>query len=367
MVAGSQMRTAVTYQLGECRFVLHTEQTAHHREVAEFLPWVSSDVRPRRAYELLVVSDPARKERLTERCQALPAVSFPAFAGEEQWAATISGPPLYWCPGDPDRGVIARDGERYTILADDRLPDRLPLRLLRELYIRDAEEHALMIHAAAFVRHGCAQLLVGPKGAGKTTLLFACLEDPDSAVLANDRVVVTPELDAFPFPRLFRLGLGTVGALPRLRPLLNDLSAVRREQHPDVLQGADAFGSEAKLELSPADVVRALGVEHSAGAPLGGIVLPHLEQGTARVELETVGAAKLRQELQAESLLPSLEQWNHPWLTERQESFDAMRQRVARLLDRIAALPAKRLRFGTEAPAEAVRSAMAEAMAAVGA
>jgi hypothetical protein len=356
---------SATYDLGECRFHLRGGEDVHRREIEEFLPWKAAARPPRRTYELVVVCDTRLRDMLSQACLAAREDEFRAFAGERCWAATRGEPRLYCSVDDELRPeVIVRDRGAWVIVLPPGEPRfaRSPLRALRELYIRDAEEHALMVHAAAFVRRRGARLIVGGKGAGKTTLLFSCLGD--SAFLANDRVVVTPDLHVLPFPRPCRVGLGTAYAIPSLRAVLGDLASVRREQDPVLLRDGIAFGSEIKLELSPADVVRTLGVEHATAAPLAQILLPRIEIGSEAVHLARVSASELRSELEAEALVPADETtWRKPWLTTRSEDFTAMRLRAADCMARIAErVPALRVGFGTNTPIEIVRRTVLDAL-----
>jgi hypothetical protein len=362
--AADVSEAARTFASGECLFRVAGASARQLEEIEEFL--VPAGNARADSYNIDVVADAALLAHVWNGCASNPRrIELQAFADENRMAADGAAPWSLYCSLDGPRLAIVQNGTSYVLLTEGEREAYAssPMRLIRELYVRTSQEKALMMHSAAFVRDGEGWLIVGGKCAGKTTLLFTFLDGREVSYLGNDRLVVSSELELFPFPRPCRIGLGTMRAIPMLAPLLHDLGSLRREQDPELAQGnGESFGSEVKVELSPADIVRRLRVPHAASAPLRQLLIPELLPGSAELTVEALTAGELRQQLEAEALVPSTADWEKPWLIERGMNAAARERRTARMLDAIAgSVSGYRLRFGTEVPPHVVRAAAFEA------
>jgi hypothetical protein len=166
------------------------------------------------------------------------------------------------------------------------------LRVVRELATAQALAAGtrVQLHAAGFEDGGRIALLAGPKGAGKTTLLMHLASSTGVAMVANDRVLLSPgsggAWDARPVPTIVSVRPGTMEHLPHL------FSAVPAVERPGHLTLAEAewavrrLGTVTvprRLKLSPAQLARAIGVPLSGGGRVAKIALLAFDDGAPDV------------------------------------------------------------------------------------
>jgi hypothetical protein len=203
---------------------------------------------------------------------------------------------------DPSCGVLfeARGGA-FTVLAPPgKLAARIGLmRVVRELALgHAARAKGLFLHAAALTVGDRAVLLAGPTASGKTTLLLHALRTGAARYLANDRVRV--DLAG----RRAR-GLPTVVTVrPWTRQVFSDLTGRLEaggyqyrlglaEHDPGQVAPLRPW-RDGRLGLSPAHLVRALGVERAGDAEVAAVVFPVItdaasEPGPTPVSSEDAG------------------------------------------------------------------------------
>ena len=195
------------------------------------------------------------------------------------------------CPGwdEPDGTIVATDREfgcYYQVQSDgveilsrpqDR-PARVGLmRVVREVALARtlSQRQTLDLHAAAFVFRGRAILLAGDKNAGKTTLLAHALTSPQTALMANDRVIVGGRLEAHGVPTIVSVRADTERSFPALGRGLPRRAVLL---HQEELAAADCTraGTEAPLVLSLAQFARQMNSRLAPSAPVGAILFPEI-------------------------------------------------------------------------------------------
>lgn len=105
---------------------------------------------------------------------------------------------------------------------------------------RLAREGGLLVHACAVVRDGEARLFTGPSGAGKTTIARLMLQEPDTVVLSDDRIVLRRDGAGF---RAF--GTPWHGDAPLASPAGARLGAIHAIHQADRLEARPLFAAGA--------------------------------------------------------------------------------------------------------------------------
>src|SRR5581483_1436129 len=245
------------------------------------------------------------------------------------------------------------------------LPGRRLLHAVRELVVRPAENAGgAVLHAGgAVLPGGAAVAVVGDSGAGKTSTVVRLLARFRAGYLANDQLLVTPgeppRATLVPMP--VRLGRGTVEATPALD------AHVAREPPclPQDAGGAAglpaAFAAQAKLELTPSELVAALGTRSHADAALALVLFPRLREGSGPAALRRCtpadALARLRRAVMSTENV-------RPWLVPWRGGSSAVASRADALCRELAArLPAVELSFGTRTDPYDLDRALGEAAA----
>ena len=178
--------------------------------------------------------------------------------------------------------------------------------VIHELIATRMRRTGLELHAAAVESGGRAILAIGPKGAGKTTLALHLLRAGGCRWLANDRVLAGPAtegIDVLGMPSAVKVRPGTAAELPELgaaappveRPYLWSLS--EGGTPPPMRLGRSrgegpVDADPGELQLSPAQVAAALGVECLSRARLGVLVFPEVDTTIRGWRVEPAGAGR---------------------------------------------------------------------------
>lgn len=89
---------------------------------------------------------------------------------------------------------------------------------MKEVTIRTYENKGgVIFHAGAVMLQNKGIIISGPKGAGKTTLLCHILNKMNIDYIANDRIIITDELDIVYLPLSMRIGVGTFNNMSKVR------------------------------------------------------------------------------------------------------------------------------------------------------
>jgi hypothetical protein len=144
----------------------------------------------------------------------------------------------------------------------------------------------LDLHAAAVEARGRSLLIVGPKGAGKTTLSLHLLRGGTWHAMSNDRafaVAADGGFVVYGVPTAAKIRPATLAQFPELG---RGLPAVERPYlyGREELSGQPVAGDRdpsTELALSPPQLLRQLGANACASAPLGAIVFPELRADVA--------------------------------------------------------------------------------------
>ncbi len=95
--------------------------------------------------------------------------------------------------------------------------ERMPLRILRELLLRENEnDKSILSHGAFLTLLDHSILLTRNKEASKTTLLYKLLEYMNSNLLSNDKLIIKRNLDVIYIPLSTRIVLATVNGNNKL-------------------------------------------------------------------------------------------------------------------------------------------------------
>lgn len=119
---------------------------------------------------------------------------------------------IYFCESDP-YFVLLKADKIYVILHEmTKSANRLYFRLMIEFVLRAKVQMGFhLIHAASVSVGGRGLLICGNKGAGKTTLLTHLLKSKKADFIANDKVLLSPDLKQIHYyPLVARVGEGTV-------------------------------------------------------------------------------------------------------------------------------------------------------------
>lgn len=145
------------------------------------------------------------------------------------------------------------------------------LSTIREMIIgRLSGLHALVdLHAAGFCIGGQGVLLAGPRKAGKTTLLCHAITSAGADLLANDRILVHHDEEAYfvsGVPTMASIRKGTLELFPQLLAQDETLGG----------QAGEALNGSSELRLPPAKFASRLGARQLQKAQLRAILLPEI-------------------------------------------------------------------------------------------
>lgn len=278
-------RRTLAFGAGSVRVSITSSDPAAAHWLREFVePWFLP-TRARADWQMRLSSAPdayaaarARQPRVTRprACFALDTylLSLPAGSGHGSVAVA-----------DPDRSSVLAVAPFAIDLVGDPRTRRwrfTALLVLLEIAATRMRRTSLDLHAAAVETGGRAILIVGPKGGGKTTLALYLLRSGSCRVLANDRVFARDTgaaLTVHGVPSAVRIRPPTLVEFPELR---RGLPAVDRPYLYSLDELAEAGAAleparPAEFALSPPQLLRQLGVEPRASAPLGAILVPRIQ------------------------------------------------------------------------------------------
>jgi len=201
---------------------------------------------------------------------------------------------VHYRPAGP-RVYVDRTSRRVIVVAGHGLELLLQCRVMvRDQLFRPQERMNgyFSFHASAVVRGGKATLFMGERNAGKTTCMLSCLAGGRYSLLSADRVI---------------LSIQNGKVVVKGTPARCNIHRQTMESDP-LLQGiaanhVDQYDHEGKT-LVPIDRIAELaGVNVTATAELGAIVLPRVDPSRVGVELALIDKPELRRKLLYDSLL----------------------------------------------------------------
>ena len=159
------------------------------------------------------------------------------------------------------------------------------LSTIREMIIgRLSGLHAIVdLHAAGFCIGGQGVLLAGPRKAGKTTLLCHAITSAGADLLANDRILVHHDEEAYfvsGVPTMASIRKGTLELFPQLLAPEEILG----------FQAGEGLNGSSELRLPPAKFASRLGARQLQKAKLRAILLPEIISGPEGIILEPLTA-----------------------------------------------------------------------------
>jgi hypothetical protein len=295
----------------------HVAWFADHWHTTEDHPWPPG----RRAFRLLETADPPLLEEIRRGLGERPA-RVEAFVGSHYLRGTVGGVACWVSAeghGDNAHAIATRDGSTWLLVdGDAAVARRNASRVARELVRREVGLlGALPLHASAADPGWGGVAFLGPAGAGKTTLALHAGRGRGRLLNGDqtDVCAIGGRPVAVGLPIVARVGIGTLAALGAVDAVV--AATLRREQDAildgAVARGADAYGSDLKVELTPAELERLLGVGVTPSAELAALALVEREPGlrapaVARVALDDA-ADTIRGEVRHPD--PS---WRDDWL-----------------------------------------------------
>jgi len=255
------------------------------------------------------------------------------------------------------RYVIGWNGRTALVVVHPGVarPERLAVRVARELILRWHENRqAIVFHAAGVARGDRGLLIAGHSGAGKTTSLLLAA-DRGGTLLSNDRMLVSPAPERWTLvgvPLPVRIGRATIEGIPKLQRFLGAAALARPQllgQDPALLP--IEFASSKKIELTPRELATVLGGSVACAAPLHAIVLPELGQDERPAWCERASVAQARAALEASCFTPEDETWLSPWLLPRASRALLAEAARATCEALAASVPAYRVGLGVQARA----------------
>ncbi len=368
------------FRIGLWQFDCYSQFGSHLEALRHYVSWeVPLNLGcEEKVYRMFLLTDRDLLEGIQQRLARLsPTRVLETYAGVcflGQYPLGGEGRSLFFEQGqNADRSYcIVKDGDTVVVLCREtsndsaesllraipNSPAEYILRAIREIYLRESENHdGVMLHAAGVVRDNFCILFPGNKAAGKTSLTLSLSLSPGYDYLCNDRAVLIPhqeDLFVFPFPLACRIGSGTIEQIPVIKRVLGESLPLYRRQSEALIahdtssvQKRHLFGSRIKLSLTPMEITELLPLNHNGGAPLGAIIVPYLDPVCHRPELEPLTAEILAEELSNQAITPSEPQWLTPYLVEHRRTVEDMYSVVDVLLSRVATdTPGYRLRFG---------------------
>ena len=239
---------------------------------------------------------------------------------------------------------------------------RVPLRIAREVALRDCQaEGDVLMHAACLRVGSVGILIVGPSGSGKTTSLLSLLQTPDSRFISNDRTIVTASVTGVSgraWPLSVRVGLGTRSQFRQLS-VWNTLSRLENDLvHKRIAEDeAISWGSKTKLEFSPLELIMRLQASAEMACNIDCILLPRLDQSDVPISIESASCAA--ESLRKELLSPESDEYGYGWLGLPTPTISQV-EVESRALAKLAALPVLAVRGGSDSliqrPQDALRA-----------
>ncbi len=295
-VAGE--RTA--YHFGTTNIDVYIRDPDTARWLMEFVsPWFNGGEPTGTGPCIEIVHSSKRFSDLVHREKKIHLQDLPCFALDSK---LVSRPG--WTEPDGTTLISDKDCQCYYRLRHNHVeiislpPDTRPrtalMRILRELMTSGAAAQTVMLdlHAAAFVFNGCAILLAGDKRCGKTTLLTHVLTSPDTALIANDRVMVDNSgFQAHGIPTITKMREGT----EKMFPQIADISPRRAYiYHEGELTSArySEDGAGRPLLLSLAQFARQMNSITKPTAPIGAIIFPHISSSISEFSMDRLSPSE---------------------------------------------------------------------------
>lgn len=268
---------------------------------------------------------------------------------------------------DQGGGIVVSDRgtEEFAFVAPRSADEARfePVRMVRELFIRQLEQQGyVVVHAGAVMLGDSAVVVCGPRGAGKTTLICGLLEYEGARFVSNVRTFLRVDAegvaDVVAWPWSVRIGFGTCAASAALRGWLEADRALTIPQKDWDVAGAlessfERYGGwpesgviEAKAELTAAELATLMGTDVVSGAPAARLVFPELApaaETAIAAEIEPSEAAARLQQQRAKVVDDVHADWLDLGLESRNPESPGADSRLSRFA---AACPAVRLPVG---------------------
>ena len=201
---------------------------------------------------------------LAERTPAVTRRSHP----QQRYHAWMGANKEILFPEHTPNHMITTTNDHIVLTANhSKVAATVGTRIIRQLIMRGGEAlGGRSVHAGAVDVEGDGVLVGGLPGAGKTSVLTHLIERHDASPIANDRTILAPVSDrswrAVGVPLAWRFTPEGIGGCSALSTALADFEPSRGRHLVD-----------GKVELTPAEVSRALGRRTVATTRIARIVL----------------------------------------------------------------------------------------------
>lgn len=197
------------------------------------------------------------------------------------------------------------------IISEDNFNlERMPLRILRELLLRENENDSSMLFHGAFLKLlNYGVLLTGDKGAGKTTLLCKLLTHTNSKFLANDKLIIKKNLEVIYIPLSTRIALGTVNGNNKIKSFLNNNKLIRKENN-------SLIGVDTKYAFTSYEISKLFECDLISNSKVNMITIPRISENN-QVKITRLDNCTAKKLLETSILTPYDIMWPNNWLVEK--------------------------------------------------
>ncbi|RAN76606.1 GTP-binding protein [Bacillus sp. SRB_331] len=214
---------------------------------------------------------------------------------------------------------ISDSNYKYLVLRKNtKEKNRQLLRIMKEVTIRTYENKGgVIFHAGAVMLQNKGIIISGPKGAGKTTLLCHILNKMNIDYIANDRIIITDELDIVYLPLSMRIGVGTFNNMSKVREYVKTMKLSRMQMKGLNGNSEAIFKGALKYEIVSKELEKIFSCNLKDCANLRLVVMPNIILNKNIIEVEELGDAEKRKLLAENMLSPNDDMWLNPWIEKR--------------------------------------------------
>jgi hypothetical protein len=248
--------------------------------------------------------------------------------------------------------VVLKKGESVLVVLrnTDEQSIRMPLRVVREVLLREFENNGASLFHAAMVElwEGSGALIVGDKAAGKTTTMMHLLVG-GAAYVSNDMTIVKGDQNGgmlgYGWPLSVRVGMGLVDSLIGLKSFSKkEFSRIQDKQiwkqsFSTEREKASNWGVQSKLELTPTEVSSITNADIACCTEVACLVFPRLDISANEIKIELVEPEAVLDCLSRNSREPVDEDYLTGWMGVRRLNEGELAENANNITSKLLALP----------------------------